>query len=473
MEPTSFSRRNFIKSAATTAAILALNRRRVWGADASPPSTQSGSIITDGSGKRFAPGPVLNWTNSSDHVDITIDPKQTAQTLSGFGSALTDAACYNLALLPDSSRHQLLTELFSPDQMGLTVCRICIGASDYTTDCFSYDDGAPDPDLNHFTIDHDQRRVIPILREALAINPNLFLFASPWSPPGWMKYGGSMCGGSLQLKNSDVYAHYILKYLQAYQAAGVHVSAITIQNETDTDQNGLMPACTWSQEVEDRYIAEHLGPLLQKESPSTRIWILDHNYDLIGRVLDQMAKPEVRRYINAVAWHGYGGEPEQMKLLWQTYPGMEMRFTEWGDHFDARDYLTDWASWSTRFTRILRNGPSSITTWNLALDENGKPNIGPAHCGGLVTIHSGTREIIRSGLYWTMQHYSRGFIPGSKIVATRGDVSDVSHIAAMLPGGGIVLILSNTGAARAIRIASDDKVAEFNLPADSVVTLMA
>ena len=110
MEPTSFSRRNFLKSAATTAAILALNPIRAWGADASSSSAQSGSIITDGSGKRFTRGPALNWTNASDHADITIDPNQMAQTIYGFGSALTDAACYNLALLPDSSRQQLLTE---------------------------------------------------------------------------------------------------------------------------------------------------------------------------------------------------------------------------------------------------------------------------------------------------------------------------------------------------------------------------
>jgi len=468
----SASRRAFLKSAAT-AAIAAAVGRIAWPVVARA-QTAGGFIhcvITDASGNRFSGGPTVAWGNQSGSPVITIDASKTRQTIFGFGSALTDAACFTLNQLAAPAREKLFRELFSPDQMGLGVCRLCIGASDYSTELYSYDEGVPDPTLSRFSIEHDRSNILPILRQARVANPNLFFFASPWSPPGWMKYGGSMLGGTIKPQNLETYAHYILKYLQAYESAGVTVDAITIQNEVDADQAGAMPACPWPQEVEIEYIADYLGPLLSKSSPRTKIWILDHNYDLVGRVLDQLAKPEVKKYISGIAWHGYSGTPDQMTIAQKAYPDLDMYWTEGGSDYNAPDYLTNWCKWSSTFCEILQNGPRSITTWNLALDEHGKPDIGPFACGGLITVHSQSHEIIRSGMYWALSHYSRAFRPGAKIIETQGNIAGVSHIAAQNPDGSIFVIVTNPGAAQPVRIACGKMAATIQLSADSVTTL--
>ena len=136
----------------------------------------------------------------------------------GFGAALTDASCYVLSRLTDAERRPLMHELFAPGEMALNVCRTCIGSSDYSQTVYSFDESAePDPELKKFSIDHDRAYILPILRAARNVNPDLFLFSSPWSPPGWMKSNGSMLGGAMRKHNFEPYAHYFLKFLAELQ----------------------------------------------------------------------------------------------------------------------------------------------------------------------------------------------------------------------------------------------------------------
>src|SRR5260370_32802429 len=147
---------------------------------------------------------------------------------------------------------------------GLSVARTCVGASDYATKPYSFDDSPePDPELKHFTIEHDREYILPTLRAARKLNPDLFLFSSPWSPPGWMKAGGSLLGGSMRKKYYAPYANYFVKFLQDYSNEGVKINAITIQNEVDTDQDGRMPAALWGQEHEIEFVKLHLSPALE------------------------------------------------------------------------------------------------------------------------------------------------------------------------------------------------------------------
>ena len=161
----------------------------------------------------------------------------------GFGGAFSDAACYTFNRLAPPAREQLFHELFHPSEMGLSVGRICVGASDYSTKLYSYDDGEADPELTRFSIEHDREYILPVLRQARQANPDLFLFSSPWSPPGWMKFNGTMLGGPMRNHYFAAYAKYYLKFLDGYAAEGVPVQALTTQNEVDTDQDSRMPAC--------------------------------------------------------------------------------------------------------------------------------------------------------------------------------------------------------------------------------------
>ncbi|HWC20328.1 MAG TPA: hypothetical protein VG498_25150 [Terriglobales bacterium] len=184
----------------------------------------------------------MRWLPASEALEgeqIRLDPNTRFQKLLGFAAALTDAACYTLNRLQGSSRDQLFQELFHSSQLGLSVCRICVGSSDYSTKIYSFDEGEPDPDLTRFSIDHDREYILPVLKQASKVNPDLFLFSSPWSPPGWMKFNNSMLGGSMRNHYFSSYANYYMKFLQTYAAEGVPVQALTTQNEVDTDQDGV------------------------------------------------------------------------------------------------------------------------------------------------------------------------------------------------------------------------------------------
>jgi glucosylceramidase len=439
------------------------------------PSPQSGeiSVRVTGGALRYSSGAPLTWkkVKGSSENAVVIDPSKKYQEMLGFGAAFTDAACYMFNQLSASSRESLFHDLFDPSEMGLNVCRTCIGSSDYSTEVFSYDEGDPDPEMKRFSIAHDQAYVLPMLREARKANPDLFLFSSPWSPPGWMKSGGSMLGGSMRQKSYGPYAQYFLKFLQAYAAEGVPVQAVTVQNEVDTDQDGRMPACAWPQEYEMSFVKGHLGPVLQKNGISTKIWILDHNYNLWGRAVAELDDPEVRKFCSGVAFHGYVGTPEQMSKFHEAYPNTPIYWTEGGPDYTAPDYGTDWANWGKTFSEAINNWCHAVTGWNLALDEKGRPNIGPFPCGGMVTIHSQTKDITYSGQYWAFAHFSRNVRRGAKRIQSACNIAGVSQTAFENPDGKKVLVLSNAGEAKTISVRQGTNAAEASLPANSISTL--
>jgi len=402
-----------------------------------------------------------------------VNETESFQEILGFGAALTDAACYLLKDLPSSSRDKFLREFFDPGETGLNVCRICMGSSDYATRPYSYNEGDPDPDMGRFSIDQDRAYILPVLHEVRRWCPDLFVVASPWSPPGWMKAGGSMLGGSIQRKHFPAYAKYFLKFIESYGAAGVPIHAVTVQNEVDTDQEGRMPACLWGQGDEIRFVGDHLGPCFAAHQIQSKIWILDHNYDLWGRALCELANPKVAKFADGIAWHGYTGEPAQMTLVKNMHPDKHMYFTEGGPE-DMHDPCleTNWVHWSSKFTDILKNWARCIITWNVALDEKGKPNIGPFSCAGLVTIDSQTQQIIPSGQYWALGHYSRGVRRGARRLESAGRPADISHVAFLNPDESYAMVLTNAGAnSKTVSVAVSGWETEIDLPADSVATM--
>ena len=474
------SRRDFLELSAfgLAAAVTPTELTRPAAAFAEPQADRSNpqpeiTVQVTSDDQRFVTAPSIAWSQATqppaaDH--ITLNPSTKFQTILGFGGAFTDATCYMFNQLAPTAREHLFHEMFHPSRMGLSMGRICVGSSDYSTEVYSYDDGAPDPDLTRFSIDHDREYILPMLRQARRINPDLFLFSTPWSPPGWMKFNNSMLGGSMRSYYFPVYAQYYLKFLQAYAAAGVPVQALTSQNEVDTDQDGRMPACLWGQEYEINFVRDHLGPLLQKNKIPTKIWVLDHNYNLWGRVLCTLEDDKLRDYVNGVAWHGYYGTPDMMSKVQEGYPEVEMHLTEGGPDYTDPNYLTDWSKWGGIFSDALGNWCQSITSWNLALDEHGRPNIGPFPCGGVVTINSQTKEITYSGQYWAFAHYSRAMRRGARRLRSQSPVADLHHVAAENPDGQQVLIVTNPGAARSVELRLADLAAPVSLKANSITT---
>lgn len=466
------TRRRFIRQAATVIASIPGARGLAFaGLAAGSPGPARMWTTTPESKFQQSAAPPWQSSRGATPPGITVDPARQFQSILGFGGAFTDASCYLLHRMQPAARHQLLQELLGAGGLRMSVGRTCIGSSDYSRSAYSFDDSSsPDPELQRFSIAHDRAYILPTLRAAQAVNPNLFFFSTPWSPPGWMKAGGSLLGGSMRKQYFASYAEYFLKFLQAYQAEEIKVRAITTQNEVDTDQDGRMPAALWGQEYEADFIKSYLGPAIHRSSFDTKIWLLDHNYNLWGRVLDQLSDPEVFRYVDGVAWHGYVGTPDAMTRVHNAFPSKRAYWTEGGPDISSPDYATDWAAWSATFAKILKNWARCIVSWNLVLDENGSPNIGPFRCGGVVTVNSRTQQIVRSGQYWAFAHYSKAVQIGARVIASHGEFAGIEHVAFQNPDGSHVLVVANQGGERVVPCSFQDKTLALNLPGNSVTT---
>ncbi len=489
------TRRGFLKGASATAAALAVAK----GLPALAQSAAAGPVkvwSTFGD-RRHAAGPALSWGPVSQIASdaIVLNPGATRQEMLGFGAAFTDASCWMISQIPEDQRAELMHELFSPDEMALNVCRTCTGSSDYSRSVYSFDEGSePDPDLNRFSIDHDKAYILPTLKAARKLNPDLFLFSSPWSPPAWMKFNNSMLGGTIRKSTLEPYSRYIKMFLDAYKAEGVEMNAITIQNEVDTTVDGRYPACLWSQEDEILFVRRYLGPLLRKSGNSTKIWVLDHNFNLWGRAIAELSDPQLYEYADGVAWHGYAGDPTGMTQVHDAFPDKNTYFTEGGPLHEfgspRQDPMTNWANWGEWSNNVMRNWSKSITIWNLALDERGAPyighrdpedhyvpRIGPGQ--GMITVWNDTHKVERSGRFWTFAHYSKHVRRGAKVFQTDGlgdsasqaSKGNVSHVGFSNPDGSQVVVLANTGQQTRTQIVLGTNALDLDLAADSLYTL--
>jgi glucosylceramidase len=467
------SRRSFLQWMATSIpAMVCVDSARSFGLAGTGASAPHAWITSSES--KYAQLAVPSWHDSpsSAGVGIEIDPSRQFQSVLGFGGAFTDSSCYLLGKMETSARRRLIEELFGENGLRLSMGRTCIGSSDYSLNTYTLDDTpAPDPELKRFTINHDRAYILPVLREAFEVRPDLFLFATPWTPPAWMKAGDSLYGGNMRKQYFESYAKYFVGFLQSYAAAGVKVSAITVQNEVDTDQDGKMPAALWGQEYEIGFIKGFLGPALRGASLDTKIWLLDHNFNLWGRALDMLSDPEVYKYVDGVAWHGYAGEPDAMTRVHDAFPEKNAYWTEGGSMVTDADFNTDWVKWSATYAQLFKNWARCAVAWNLVLNEKGGPNLGPFTCGGVVTVNSKTSELTRSGLYWALAHFAKSVRRGARVIATNAPQSAVEHVAFINPDGSMVLVLANQGAARDVLCSIGTKSTTIAMPQNSVVTL--
>jgi glucosylceramidase len=488
------NRRDFLHRAAASSMLALLPR---WMHAERSHTSSADFYVTDGIEKHALRAP-LHWVRAAagaPRATIEIDSTRLYQPILGFGAALTDASCCLLNGMPAAARRAFLTEIYSPSGLKLNMGRCCIGASDYSRSLYSYDDVADDMNLDHFSLKHDEACILPTLREIREINPDLFLLAAPWSPPGWMKTFGTTFGGRTtenyvgpyahslwELANGSmrgrggwmsekylgVYAQYLEKFLYGYAQAGVPVQALTSQNEPLTCQGGKMPACRWSPELEAGFIRDHLGPLLRKQHQDTQIWLLDHDYSYYQRVATQLQDKQLAQYVSGVAWHGYTGTADQMSLVHQD--GLPFYWTEGGPFLDDPDYSTGWAKWAATFTDVLQNWCRSAITWNLMLDSRGKPNLGPFNCAGLVTLKD-DGSLWRSGQYHALRHFSQHLQRDGRRVASQTEVPGLRHVAVENPDGSFALVLTNPGEARDLRIVFAGQQLSLSLPRDSVATV--
>jgi len=348
---------------------------------------------------------------------IVIADTSAYQTVEGFGASMTDSAAYLLnEKVPASALPSVLQSLFDHSAgIGVSFLRNPMGASDITRFDYSYDDqpaGGTDPALAGFSIAHDQVDIIPMLLAAKAINPQIKMLGTPWSPPGWMKSGASMIGGSLLPAAYTPFSNYLIAYLQAYANAGVPVDYLTLQNEplnVPSDYPGESMPATDQLNIMKTVVL----PALRASGLSTRLLVYDHNWDQPSYPQTVLADPSIAgaSQVAGVAWHWYAGTPGAMTTLYNQYPHLGEYVTEAsGGTWIADEVKTDFET----IIQCLRNWARSYVKWSLALDENRGPHTGGCgDCSGLISVNEDTGAVSNMIDYYTLGHFSKFILPGA------------------------------------------------------------
>jgi glucosylceramidase len=411
-----------------------------------------------------------------DNLTILVDDKVSYQEMDGFGASFTDASAFLFKhVLDQEARDHLMKALFDyKDGIGMSFLRQPMGASDFTTKIYSYNDleeGTEDVRQEKFSIEHDRSYIIPLLKEALALNPELKLMASPWSPPGWMKTSGQMIGGFLQKKYYASYADYFLKFIQAYEAEGLPIYAITIQNEPDYEP-AQYPGMIMSAEEQTEFIRDHLGPAFVEHGLRTLIIGYDHNWDLPEYPLTILRDAEANRYVAGIAWHVYGGEPSAMTDVRNAFPEKGVWFTEASGGQWVPPFREAFLGQMSSLIQSVRNWSKSVVWWNIALDENNGPStLTNSTCRGLVKIDQRTSEVTYNLDYYTMGHISKFVKPGAVRIESSSYDHNLESVAFRNPDHSHVLIVSNrTAIAQTIQVSNNPVTFEFNVPGESAVT---
>jgi glucosylceramidase len=391
--------------------------------------------------------PLAFGTTTNAHATLEVDSSISYQSIDGFGFTLTGGSADVINALPASTRQTLLRELFSTDNngIGISYLRVSIGASDLSAQVFSYNDmpvGQTDVNLTNFSLSHDETNLIPVLKEIVQINPNIKILGSPWSPPVWMKDNNSSVGGSLLPQYYPVYANYFVKYIQAMQAKGIRIDAITPQNEPLHGGNNPSMLMTAAQQA--TFIKSHLGPAFQAAAITTKIIVWDHNCDNPGYPIEVLNDAAAKQYIDGSAFHLYGGDITALSQVKNAHPDKNLYFTE--QYTSSSGGFAGDLRWHLRHVIIgsMRNWSRNALEWNLANDATYGPHTpgGCTVCKGGLTI-SGT-NIIRNVGYYIIAHASR-FVPAGSIRIKSDIYGSLHNVAFKRPDGKKVLIVLNDG----------------------------
>ena len=414
------------------------------------------------------PQPALRFGGPAPQpAQIVIDDGQTYQSIVGLGSSLEGSTCFNISKLPLDEQRDVVRKIVHPeDGAGMNLMRICIGTADFTgSPWYTYDDmpkGKTDRKLKHFSIGKDREYVLPVLKMALEINPDLRFVASPWSPPGWMTTNDRIGGGRILPEHFNAYARYLAKFIQAYQAEGIPIYAITVQNEPDYNPP-TYPTCRWTGEQQRDFFRDHLGPEFERQGIRAKVWCWDHNYDKLEFPRAILEDAAAARYVDGTAFHFYEGKPEDMTTLHNEFPDKHVYFTE-GSTFGVRG--------AARLITILRNWARGYNAWVTVIDDNQGPNPGPHHCSPTCIVFDSERLTLEYRFDYYMYGQFMKFIQRDAVrIASTESERGFANVAFKNPDGSIVLVVTNGDEnPREFAVAWHGATFSASLPAQSVAT---
>ncbi|WP_263408958.1 glycoside hydrolase family 30 protein [Terriglobus tenax] len=410
-------------------------------------------------------------------LTIDVDGSQRFQSMDGFGGSITDGTAWLLdkQVSPDV-RNRVMTALFDPKHgIGLSFLRQPLGSTDLSRSPSTYDDvptGEEDFALRHFSIEHDRESILPIVRQALALNPAITVMGSPWSAPAWMKSNGSLNGGQLREDAMPAFAKYLVRSIEAYKAEGVPLRYLTVQNEPlyeTKDYPGTLMLAPQAAAL----IGKNLGPELKQAKLNTMVLAYDHNWDHPEYPLSLLSNPSAEPYLAGSALHCYGGNVSAQSEIHKQFPQKGIWMTECsGGTWDQEPALI-------KSSRLLiestRNWAKAVSLWGLVLDSKHNPHSGGCGtCRGLVTLdlHSSPVKVTYTGDYYALGHASKFVHPGAVRIASSSEGRDgIETVAFQNADKSVVLIaLNNLAQSKQIHVRWAGREFEAELPASTVAT---
>jgi glucosylceramidase len=452
-------------------------------ADSNPCASDS-KLVTSAPGAYWSTAQLTEA--ASGNADVTVDVSATAQTWEGFGGAFNEMGWNYLSMLSPTVRDRAIHLLYGTDGARFAFGRIPIGASDYAMDRYTLDETAGDFSLAGFSIERDKQQLIPFVQAAQAVKPTIRFWASPWTPPTWMKDGppspgkvpSSFDGGTMKSDDATMgaYAQYLIDFVKAYAQQGIAVEAISPQNEPG--YTGNYPTCGWSPATYKKFIGQFLGPAVDSAGMSTKIMLGSFNGGGSdpGIVSTVMGNATAGDYVDVLGFQwGMQSQVASAKAyhlpIWQTehkcgnYP--------WDKPFNAAMAPNDQAyaveSWGL-IRDWIRAGVTAYSAWNMVLDTVGvgidTTRVWPQDA--LLTVDTTAKTLNITPTYYVFRHFSQFVDPGAKVVATSGGDS----VAFKNPNGSIVTVLYNSGAAKTVIVAAGGKKVQFAMPATGWATVV-
>jgi glucosylceramidase len=394
---------------------------------------------------------VMNYEASKEVLTLTGEKRQTVL---GFGGCFNELGWEALGLADIKQKEAFIEELFSKDKCDFNYGRIPIGANDFSKEWYSCDETEDDYELKHFTIERDKKYTIPFIREAMKYQPEFTLFASPWSPPAWMKTKKAYNYGRIRMEDAvlETYAKYFVKFVEEYKNEEIPVSQIHVQNEPMADQK--FPSCLWSGENMRDFIKDYLGPAFEQSGLPTELWLGTINGPFIDFMMPQAAPfsqfydqfantilsdEKARNYLTGVGLQ-WGGK-HVLQQISASYP--EMRFMQ--TESECGDGRNTWEHMEYIFNQMwfyFRNGAERYTYWNMALQDGGVSTWGWEQ-NSLCTVNPETGQLDRQPEFYLMKHLSHFVKKGAKVLSTAGHFTS-NTIAFENPDGSIILVVGSS-----------------------------
>jgi glucosylceramidase len=417
-------------------------------------------------------GPVPDYTVQW----IMVDPDHGFQTLDGFGGAFTEAAAVTLQKLSPSVQEEALRAYFDPARgHGYTLCRTHINSCDFALGNYAYAEVPGDVALQHFSIERDRRALIPMIRRALQVSGGgLRILASPWSPPAWMKSTGRMnAGGTLKPEYRAAWARYFCRYIRAYEAEGIPLWGVTVQNEPLTVSK--WDNCNWTPEEERDFVRDDLGPALQREGLArVKLLVWDQNRNRIyERAKAIYEDAEAARYVWGAGFHWYAGDHfENLEFVHDVWPEKHLLFTE--GCVEGGPHLGEWEPaerYARSIIRDLNGWAVGWVDWNLLLDDTGGPNHAGNFCHAPVMADTRDGRLLFQPAYYYLGHFARFIRPGARRVVSSSTLDELETTAFLNPDGTLaVVVLNRTDAARGFTLRCRQRGARTECPPHAIRT---